>query len=458
MNTAESPIPLADEPIQEPDCKVTPMQGETESSLPVENKEPFAPPFPQQLDELDTNITFLTGLALRAISLEADCTTANVANRLRLGLMITDTLMEQLYRDRLVEKKGVVGMSNHRYAMLDRGWTEVTRLNEFSSYVGPAPVSLQAYTEMTVLQVRNRPPVTPLALERAMAHLVLSADVKQILGMVASSGRSLFLNGPSGNGKTAMACALANAIPGDLWIPYAIEVDGQIIRVFDSHNHVCVKPDTDDYDRRWVKIRPPLVVVGGELTIETLDLQSSPHQRFYEAPLQVKANGGVLLVDDLGRQRCSYKELLNRWIIPLEGRVDYLTMSTGKKIQVPFEQTVIFATNLDPADIADDAFMRRMGYRLEVVAPTPNVFAEIFTSYAASRGLNADPHVLGRLLERYVQEQRLPRSCEPRDLIERAIDLCKYRREALRITDETLNVAWTSYFGAATVAPAAARA
>lgn len=456
MNTVENTLPSETNTFDDPACKVMPMQAESVASMPAENKEPFAPPFPERLDELDTSVSFLTGLALRAASLENDSTTAGIANRLRLGLVITDTLLEQLYRDRLVEKKGVVGLHNHRYTLLDRGWAEVTRLNDVCSYVGPAPVSLQAYTEMTVLQVRNRPSVTQLALERALAHLVLSAEVKQTLGMVASSGRSLFLNGPSGNGKTAIACALANAVPGDLWIPYAVEVDGQIIRIFDSHNHVCVKPETEDYDRRWVKIRPPLVVVGGELTIETLDLLSSPQQRYYEAPLQVKANGGVLLVDDLGRQRCSYKELLNRWIIPLENRTDYLTLSTGKKIQVPFEATVIFATNLQPEDIADDAFMRRMGYRLEVVPPTPNVYAEIFTAYAQSRGLSADPHVLGRLLERYVQENRTPRACEPRDLIERAIDLCKFRREPLRISDETLNVGWKSYFGAAACAPARA--
>jgi len=441
MSTVENPPPPA------------PAADPAPGPVPAE-QEPFAPPFPGQLDELDTSFGFLTGLALRAVSLETDCTTATVANRLRLGLVITDQLLEQLYRDRFVEKKGVVGLHNHRYAMLDRGWNEVARINEFCNYVGPAPVSLQAYTEMIVLQVRNRPVVTQKALNRALAHLVLSAEVKQILGMVITSGRSLFLNGPAGNGKTAIATALANALPGDIWIPYAIEVDGQIIRVFDSHNHVCVKPKTDDYDKRWVKIRPPLVVVGGELTIETLDLLSSPHQRYYEAPLQMKANGGLLLVDDLGRQRCSYKELLNRWIIPLEGRVDYLTLSTGKKIQVPFEQTVIFATNLDPADIADDAFMRRMGYRMEVVAPTPTVYAEIFMAYAQSRGLEVDPHVLGRLVERYARENRIPKACEPRDLIERCIDLCKFRREPLRITDETLNIAWTSYFGAATSATA----
>lgn len=446
-------------PIEETaECKLMPLSGAAEGEPPVaaEPAEPFSPPFPERMDELDVSPVFLAELALRAVATEVDCTTASIAARLHLGLIITDQLLQRLYQEKLIERRGAIGLHNYRYGMLERGWQEVNRLNRQCSYVGPAPVSLQSYTELTVLQARNRPPATPAAVEQALSGLVLSAQVKQTLGLVASSGRSLFLNGPAGNGKTAMACALANTIPGDFWVPYAVEVDGQIIRIFDVHNHVTVQPMTQDYDHRWVKIRPPLVVVGGELTIQTLDLLASETQRFYEAPLQVKANGGVLVVDDLGRQRCSPKELLNRWIIPLEHRVDYLTLSTGKKIQVPFEAIVVFATNLDAVELQDEAFMRRMGYRLQIVPPTPNIYAEIFTCYARSRGLSVDPHALARLLSRYQDEGRTPRACEPRDLIERAIDLCKYRREPVRLTDETLQTAWESYFGKAVCAPAAA--
>jgi SpoVK/Ycf46/Vps4 family AAA+-type ATPase len=302
---------------------------------------------------------------------------------------------------------------------------------------------------MLMRQGRQRAPVSRRALETAMDLLVLSDGAKQTLGLVASSGRSLFLSGPSGNGKTAMARALVNAIQGDIWIPYAIEVDGQVIRVFDPHTHTPVKTTATDYDRRWVKIKPPLVVVGGELTLQSMELTATNSQRFYEAPFQLKSNGGVLLVDDLGRQRCSATELLNRWIIPLENRVDYLTLSTGKKIQVPFEQIVIFATNLTTNDLADEAFLRRMGYRLYVMTPGPDTYAAIFYRYAQSKGISVDPQVLEHIERSYGIVWRLPKSCEPRDLVDRAIEVCKYRREPIRVTVETIDMAWDSYFGAA---------
>jgi hypothetical protein len=410
--------------------------------------DPFAPPFPEKLDQLDVHPAFLSDLILKHVSLEPDCTTARIAERARLGMMITESLLQELTRDKLIEMKGVVGLHNHRYAMLERGWTKVNRLMSISTYAGPAPVSLESYAALITKQVRSRPPVTRESVDRAMANLVLSPTAKQVLGLVASSGRSLFLSGPSGNGKTVMACALVNALCGAVWIPYAIEVDGQIIRVFDRHNHQILEESAPNSDRRWIRIRPPLVVVGGELTLDSLDLVSTETQRFYEAPVQVKSNGGVLVVDDLGRQRCSAAELLNRWIIPLEHRIDYLTLSTGKKIQVPFEQIVVFATNLTTADLADEAFLRRMGYRLHVTPPTPHIYAEIFHLYARSRGVQIEPRLIEQLLRRYEAEGRVPKSCEPRDMVDRAIDFCKYIGEMPRLDEEILNVAWTGYFGA----------
>jgi hypothetical protein len=290
---------------------------------------------------------------------------------------------------------------------------------------------LKSYTEMITQQVRNRPPATRQALDQAMSNLILSDYAKEILGLVVGSGRSLFLTGPSGNGKTATARALVEAIPGEIWIPYALEVDGQVVRMFDSHNHVPVPHTNDDYDRRWVRIRPPLVVAGGELTLQSLDLCYTETQRFYEAPLHVKANGGVLVVDDLGRQRCSATELLNRWIVPLEYRIDYLTLSTGKKIQMPFEQ----------------AFMRRMGYRLHADAPSPETYTEIFLRYARSRGIYADEALVVQLLRKYQTEGRVPKSCDPRDLIDRAIDRCRLLRQPVKLTEQGLDTVWKGYFG-----------
>ena len=290
-------------------------------------------------------------------------------------------------------------------------------------------------------------PATRQALDQAMSNLILSDYAKEILGLVVGSGRSLFLTGPSGNGKTATARALIDAIPGEVWIPYAIEVDGQVIRMFDTHSHLPVQHTNDDYDRRWVRIKPPLVVVGGELTLQSLDLAYTDTQRFYEAPLHVKSNGGVLLVDDLGRQRCSATVLLNRWIVPLEYRVDYLTLSTGKKIQMPFEQIVVFATNLTESDLEDEAFMRRMGYHLQAEPPSPETYTEIFLRYARSRGVFADENLVTFLLRRYQSEGRVPKACDPRDLIDRSIDRCRLQRQPVKLTEQGLEVVWNGYFG-----------
>lgn len=409
--------------------------------------DPFVPSFPEKIDQLDVSPGFLTDLALKHVSLEPDCTTAQIAERMKLGKIITDNLLQGLTREKFIEMKGVSGLHNHRYDMLERGWEKVQRLMSVSSYAGPTPVSLDSYTKLITKQVRSRPAVQREAVDQAMSKLVLSPSGKQILGLVASSGRSLFLSGPSGNGKTVMACALVDALMGGIWIPYAIEVDGQVIRVFDEHTHRRLPVTNDEYDRRWVKIKPPLVVVGGELTIASLDLTTTETQRYYEAPVQVKSNGGVLVVDDLGRQRCSASELLNRWIIPLEQRIDYLTLSTGKKIRVPFEQVVVFATNLTTADLSDEAFLRRMGYRLHVTPPNHKTYTEIFGVYAHKRGLEIGGDVVEQIWKRYEGEGRVPKACEPRDLIERAIDYCTYLGEKHRLDADTLEVAWRGYFG-----------
>jgi predicted ATPase with chaperone activity len=220
------------------------------------------------------------------------------------------------------------------------------------------------------------------------------------------------MTGPPGNGKTSIANALHCALGGEIWIPYAIELDGQVIKVFDSYNHKPINPQPSvRHDGRWVKIHRPLVIVGGELMIDTMDLTYSQTARYYEAPFQMKANGGTLIIDDFGRQRIDPRDLLNRWIIPLEGRVDYLTLHTGKKIQVPFEQLLIFATNLNPHELVDDAFLRRLGYRLRVDPPSIETYTLIFQRYVESHGLKFDRNLIDMLVLRYQQDQRQMASC-----------------------------------------------
>jgi predicted ATPase with chaperone activity len=266
--------------------------------------------------------------------------------------------------------------------------------------------------------------------------------------VAANSRRSLFITGAPGNGKTSIARGLHQALGGEIWIPRAVEVDGHVINIFDSHNHTPVAPPPAPYDQRWIKIRRPLVVVGGELTIESMDLSYDPSVKFYEAPFQVKSNGGTLLIDDFGRQRVQPRDLFNRWIIPLENRVDYLTLHTGKKIQVPFEQLLIFASNLDSADLAEEAFLRRLGYRLAADSPSPEIYGRIFRRYVEAQGLRYDPRLVDALLGRYVREQREMRSCQPRDLVDRCADICRYENRPLILTGELLERAWLYYFGA----------
>jgi predicted ATPase with chaperone activity len=405
------------------------------------------PATPASIEDSGLEFGFLADLALKMVYADTSCTTQRTAERLAMPLAVVDLLLQHLYRERLIEIRETLASQNRRYAMLDRGWERVRRLLDLNSYIGPAPVSLDAYTEMVRRQEETRPAVTPEGVRAACADLVLSDATLQVLGVAASSRRSLFITGAPGNGKTSIARALHVALGGEIWIPRAIEVDGHVINVFDSHNHVPVDTPSDAYDQRWIKVRRPLVVVGGELTIESMDLSYDPSVKFYEAPFQVKSNGGTLLIDDFGRQRVQPRDLFNRWIIPLENRVDYLTLHTGKKIQVPFEQLLIFASNLDAADFAEEAFLRRLGYRLAAESPSSDAYDRILGRYVEACGLRYDPRLLDTLLARYRKEQREMRACQPRDLVDRCADICRYENRPFTLTAELLERAWLYYFG-----------
>jgi hypothetical protein len=279
--------------------------------------------------------------------------------------------------------------------------------------------------------------------------LVLPDHVLQVGGMATASGRSLFLFGPPGNGKTSLGRLLHRALQGEIWVPYCIGVESSIIRVYDDGWHEAAAPldQARTADQRWVRVRRPFVTVGGEATLNSFELTYSPIHRFYEAPLHFKANGGTFLIDDFGRERMDPHDLLNRWITPLEHRCDYLTLQTGQKIEVPFQVLLILATNLDPNSFMDPAFLRRIGYRLYLGNPTREQYGQIFERYARRSGVAVPPGLVERLLERYRAERRPFRSCEPRDLIERARDYCTYRDRPLELTEETLNTAWVGYFG-----------
>lgn len=413
----------------------------------------FAPPIPESIEQTGLSFQFLADLALKTSATESTLTTASIADRMSLPLTLVEQLLQHLYREKLVEIRGNVGFNNQRYALLDRGWDQLRRVMEISGYVGPAPVSLAAYSAMMRSQAQPEELVGPDHVAEAFTDLVLPDSLLQTLGFAINSRRSLFISGIPGTGKTSVAERINNALQTSIWIPYAFAVDEHVINIYDAHNHdrTLDEDNFDGYDKRWLRISRPLIVVGGEMTLESTDLIYNRAARYYEAPFQIKANCGTLVIDDFGRQRVEPEELLNRWIVPLERKVDFLTLHTGKKISVPFEQLVVFSTNLEPSRLVDEAFLRRMGYRVQIEPPTEETYRRIFERYADTVGVTYEPAVLDYLLGKYTTEKRIRKSCEPRDLLSRALDICQYKGLQPILTRELLDLAWTNYFGLAHV-------
>jgi hypothetical protein len=412
--------------------------------------ETMGPPVPEEIRETDVPTGFLCDLTLKHVAEMPEPTTNSIADRLHLSRSLTEELLQYLYREKLIEVKLQSAVGSTRYSMLDHGWDRVTRLRSQCGYSGPAPVSLADYTFMIRQQAGALRAATMSDVRNALSDLVLPDSLLQTLGCVVNSRRSLFLTGPPGTGKTAISERVNRTVPGVIWIPYAIEIDGQVIRVFDAHNHRPANQLRDaavEFDRRWICIERPFVIVGGELTLNETDLSWNDISRFYEAPFQMKANGGTLVIDDFGRQRVEPHELLNRWILPLERRIDFLTLHNGKKIEVPFEQLVIFSTNLDETDLVDEAFLRRMGYRARIEPPTPDAYVQIFRNVAASRGIEVTDSCYYHILAKYDFEKRQMKACEPRDLIARIEDLCMFENRQVSCTNDLLDMAWRNYFG-----------
>ncbi len=361
-----------------------------------------------------------------------EATGVSVADRLRLPYAILSLLVEDLRVQRLVEVRGTSGSGSgsgtagYRYALTDLGRDRARQYIDANQYVGSAPVPLED-------------------------------SVLEQVGPAVNAGRAVFLYGPPGNGKTVIAEGMGRALGGDMYVPYAIDVDGQTVTLFDPVNHevletteppveACVVA-TAPRDRRWVRIRRPVVMVGGELTLDMLDLSFNPISKFHEAPIQMKANGGVFLVDDFGRQRMRPQDLLNRWIVPLESRVDYLTLNTGKKIEVPFHALIVFATNLNPASLADEAFLRRIPYKIPIVDPTIEQFTHIFERDCRRRNIGFHQVMVAYLQRRhYAPFGRPLRACQPRDLLDLITALCRYRGEEPAVTRDLLDAACQSYF------------
>jgi len=381
----------------------------------------------------------------------------SIAERMRLPYSILEPLVERLRAERMIEVKGASGSGTaaFRYTLTDLGRERAKQHLDINQYVGPAPVPLATYVRYMGELRESRGYIDRDRLRTGFTNLIITDELLEQLGPAVNMGKGVFLYGPPGNGKTVIAEGMGRAIGGEMFIPHAIDIDGHVMTMFDPIAHESLEGESEmttivaaaPRDRRWVRIRRPVVIVGGELTLEMLDLTFNPISKFYEAPIQLKANGGVFLVDDFGRQRMRPQDLLNRWIVPLESRVDYLTLHTGKKIQVPFDVLTAFATNLDPKSLADEAFLRRIPYKIPVTDPTLEQFTEIFEMNCRRLELRFDKLLVEYLQRRVYEPAGRPfRCCHPRDLLEQVVALCRYRGIPPKMTRELIDRACASYF------------
>ncbi len=402
----------------------------------------------RSIEEIGVRRNLLEDLSLKILYLVGEMTVHELAIRMGLTLGMVEELFERLRKDQLCQVTGMVG-NIHRITTTSGGKSRALELLAQNQYAGHAPVSLEDYVTRVRAQSVLSMKVTPGDLSQAFEHLVIGTQTLNQLGTAVLSGRAIFLYGPTGTGKTTIAETLTRLFGQDsIWLPYALEVDGQIITVYDSVLHQELdQPAGPDHDGRWVLCRRPRVMVGGELTIEMLDLQFNSSTRFYAGPLQMKANNGMLIVDDFGRQRISPEELLNRWVIPLDRRIDFLTLAGGKKIEIPFDLFVAFATNLDPAKMVDEAFLRRIQTKIKVDFVTPEQFREIFRRVCLSFKLNYDAAVADNLIQMIVEEYKEPlRACYPRDIVNQILWGARYLQKEPRLDREAVAQACRNYF------------
>lgn len=440
------------EPVEEPTVDITPME-------------------PHSIEETGLGMGFLTDLVLKTIYFFGNISARRLEEEIKLPFLnILDKILEFLkleeYVDIIGTEGGGIDERAFQYVTTNRGRLKVNEVLDRSQYAGAAPVTLNTYIDMVKKQTLSEMIIDQATIRKAFSHIVISEQMLDRIGPSANSARSLFLYGPPGNGKTTIAEGIANLLGGHIYIPYTVEIDGQVLKVFDPLNHKVVpqadvpdpEPDmsfggvagqseTRRLDKRWVLCKRPQVVVGGELDLEQLELIFDPITKIYEAPFQLKANGGLFLIDDFGRQKCRPQDLLNRWIVPLEKRYDYLALQTGKKIAVPFDVLIVFSTNLSPSDLVDDAFLRRIRHKIEVPNPSPNEFREIFRRVAKAKKIPYSDEGLRYLIqEHYMKTGRDLRSCHPRDLCDQILDEAKYRAVDPTMTKELIDRACQAYF------------
>ena len=417
-------------------------------------------PEPRSIAETGLTFGFLTDLALKVVYFANELTGQAVANQLKLPFThVVEELLAFLIRDDSLAITGSTGFGEraYKYAVTQKGIAKAQEVLARCQYAGAAPVSLKASIAMTHQQSIGEVRVTQPEVRAGFQHLVISDEMLSRVGPAVNSGRSVFLYGPPGNGKTVVAEGISKLLGGTVFIPYAVEIDGQVIKVYDEVNHrpipelAAAAPglgtDTPLNDQRWALCHRPFIVVGGELTLAGLDLVYDPGSKVYEAPYQMKANGGMFLIDDFGRQQVSPRDLLNRWIVPLEKRVDYLTLQTGKKIEIPFDALIVFSTNIEPSKLVDEAFLRRIRHKILVPDPTWDQYREIFRRICPKFGMEYSEDSVDYLIqEHYLKVGRTPKMVHPRDLLDQIVDVARYMDVQPAMSKALLDRAVGAYF------------
>ncbi|TMG36954.1 MAG: AAA family ATPase [Chloroflexi bacterium] len=426
--------------------------------MAVETERPTAPPTaaespapfaPQSIEETGLSAGFIGDLALKMLYKSGQATGGELAEMLCIPFgPILAPILDFLKNERLTEVKGAagVGPQAYQYVLTDAGTARAREAFDKSGYVGPAPVTLGAYVGRVRAQSIGSLKVSMEELKKALGHLVLPERTLRQLGPAINSGRSIFLFGPPGTGKSSIAETLATLLKGNIVIPYVVQVGEQLVRVFDPSRHRPLVALDQRFDRRWVPIARPFVQVGGELTLEQLDLGYDPFSKVHEAPFQMKASGGVLLIDDFGRQRASPDQLLNRWIVPLDRDIDFLTLADGRKIEVRFDVLLVFSTNRTPSSLVDEAFLRRIQYKIELKSPTEPEFAEILRRVCAQQQLQYYPQAAEWIVEYAKQRNIALRSCHPRDLMTHLHAAARFLGKPAEITPELIELACETYF------------
>ncbi|MFN8633658.1 MAG: ATP-binding protein [Chloroflexota bacterium] len=410
----------------------------------------FWPEPPQSLEETGLIVPLVEDHVIRLLYFSQHATGSELASKCGVPYIAIQPIIREMVRDHIFEIVGQKTLveSGYRYALAPKGRERADEALRRSWYRGPLPVPLEKYIASVTAQTIGDLVIRRDALRAAFSDLVISEEFLDRIGPAVNAATSIFLYGAPGNGKTAVAERITEMIGGAIFIPQAIDVDGSTIMLFDELNHRLVDDgESRKYDNRWVRIKRPVVITGGELTLASLDLIWNDVGKFYEAPLQMKANGGTFLIDDFGRQLVRPVDLLNRWIVPLERRIDYLTLMTGKKLEIPFDQLLMFSTNLNPADLTDEAFQRRVRFRIPVNDPDVGQFEEVFRAVCAARRVPFDMDVFSWLVNTWwLPHDRPFRMVQPRDLVNQLIAIAKYVGQPPRMTPELLDLACKSYF------------